>query len=125
MERYLTDSENQFVIDLNPPPPVVLPAAVVLFEDQFYRAQTAWTAVQPPGNYLDGPMRWQYDPFSQAFSEQSNIYTDAAAASPSGVAPMLINETVVPAAFSYHARLVAGAGAHRQPRVARVTRVEP
>jgi hypothetical protein len=52
----------------------------------FNRGIPGWTAVQPAGTYLDGPMRWQYDIVSGAFLEQSNIYTDAAAASPSATA---------------------------------------
>lgn len=82
--------------------------ATLLFEDDFNRGIPGWTAVQPPGAYIDGPMRWQYDIVSGAYLENSNIYTDAAAASTSATAVMLINDTVAPAAFTYKARLVAG-----------------
>lgn len=83
-------------------------AATLLFEDDFDRGLPGWTAVQPPGNYLDGPMRWQHDLVSGAFIEQSNIYTDASTASPSAVAAMLINDTPTDAPFTYRARLIAG-----------------
>lgn len=53
-------------------------------------------------------MRWQYDVVSGAFLEQSNIYTDAAAASPSATAVMLVNDTVTGTNFVYRARLTAG-----------------
>jgi len=82
--------------------------ASLLFEDTFDRGIPGWTAVQPPGNYLDGPMRWQYDIVSGGFVEQSNIYTDAAAASPSATAVMLINDAVAGDTFTYTARLIAG-----------------
>ena len=82
--------------------------AAVLFEDDFNRSFPGWTAVQPPGNYSDGPLRWQYDIVSGAFVEQSNIFTDSATFSPSAVAPMLINDTVTAANFTYTARLTAG-----------------
>jgi len=83
-------------------------AATLLFEDDFNRGIEGWTAVQPGGDYLDGPMRWQYDIVSGAFVEQSNIYSPAAAGSLSGRAVMLINEALAPAEFTYSARLTAG-----------------
>lgn len=82
--------------------------AALLFEDTFDRAVPGWTAVQPLGVYIDGPLRWQYDIVSGAWVENSNLYTDAAANSPSATAPMLINDAVAPADFTYRARLVAG-----------------
>ena len=95
-------------ICLNLKPATFAAAATLLFEDDFNRGIPGWTAVQPPGAYIDGPMRWQYDIVSGAYLENSNIYTDAAAASTSATAVMLINDTVAPAAFTYKARLVAG-----------------
>lgn len=82
--------------------------AVLLFEDDFNRGIPGWTSVQPPGTYLDGPMRWQYDIVSGAFLEQSNIYTDAADASPSATAVMLVNDANAGTNFTYKARLTAG-----------------
>src|SRR5262245_2299363 len=83
--------------------------ATLLFEDNFTGGIPGWTAIQPTGgNYLDGPMIWQYDVPSSSFSEQSNIYTDNAAASPTRIAVMLINDTVAPSNFLYTARLTAG-----------------
>lgn len=82
--------------------------APLVFEEQFNAGIPGWTAVQPTGTYLDGPMRWQYDIVSGSFLEQSNIYTDAAAASPSAVAVMLINDAVAGTNFTYSARLTAG-----------------
>ena len=83
--------------------------ATLLFEDQFTGGIPGWTAVQPSGGaYSDGPMLWQYDAVSSSFSEQSNIFTDAAAASPTRIAVMLINETVAPSNFVFKARLTAG-----------------
>ena len=80
----------------------------VLFEDDFNRGIPGWTAVQPAGAYLDGPLRWQYDIVSEGFVETSNIYTDDAGFSPSAVAPMLINDTLAPVSFTFTARLTAG-----------------
>jgi len=82
--------------------------AVLLFEDDFNRGIPGWTAVQPTANYLDGPLRWQYDIVSESFLEQSNIYTDAADASPSATAVMLINDANAGTNFTYKARLTAG-----------------
>lgn len=80
----------------------------LLFEDEFTGGIPGWTAVQPPGSYIDGPMLWQYDVTSDSFVEQSNIYTDNSASSPTRTAAMLINDTVAPDNFSYSARLTAG-----------------
>jgi hypothetical protein len=82
--------------------------ATLLFEDDFNRGIPGWVQVQPTGTYLDGPMRWQYDIVSEAFLEQSNIYTDGAASSPSATAVMLINDAVAGTNFTYTARLTAG-----------------
>ncbi|MBI2949531.1 MAG: hypothetical protein HYY23_17990 [Verrucomicrobia bacterium] len=84
--------------------------AVLLFEDDFNRGIPGWTAVQPTGNgtYISEPLRWQYDIVGGGFLEQSNIYTDAADASPSATAPMLINDAVAGTNFTYKARLTAG-----------------
>jgi uncharacterized repeat protein (TIGR02543 family) len=82
--------------------------AAVLFEDDFNRSFPGWTAVQPAGNYLDGPLQWEYDIVSSAFVEQSNIYTDNSTFSSSAIAPMLINDTVTAVNFTYTARLTAG-----------------
>jgi hypothetical protein len=82
--------------------------ATLLFADDFDRGIPGWTAVQPAGTYLDGPMRWQYDIVSGAFLEQSNIYTDNANASPSATAVMLINDAVAGPTFNFKARLIAG-----------------
>ncbi|HNU53379.1 MAG TPA: hypothetical protein PKJ98_20995 [Verrucomicrobiota bacterium] len=82
--------------------------ATLLFEDDFDGGIPGWTAVQPPGTYIDGPLRWQYDIVSGAYVEQSNIYTDNAAASPTATAAMLINDAVAGPAFTFKARLVAG-----------------
>jgi hypothetical protein len=90
--------------------PVVRSApATLLFEDDFNRGIPGWTAVQPVGgNYLDGPMLWQYDIVSNAFVEQSNVYTDSATYSVTRIATMLINDTIAPTNFTYKARLTAG-----------------
>jgi hypothetical protein len=82
--------------------------ATLLFEDDFNRAIPGWTAIQPPGTYIDGPMRWQYDIVSSAYVENSNIYTDNAGASPSGTAVMLINDAVTTTPFTYKTRLTMG-----------------
>ncbi|MBP7826274.1 MAG: hypothetical protein KA236_06965 [Verrucomicrobia bacterium] len=82
--------------------------AALLFEDDFERSFPGWTVVQPPGQYIDGPLYWQYDMISGAFAEQSNIYTDSASYSPSAVAPMLINDATTSGAFTYSAHLTAG-----------------
>jgi len=79
-----------------------------MFEDDFNAGIPGWTSVQPMGAYLDGPLLWQFDFATGAFAEQSNIYTDSAAYSPTAVAPMLINDTVAGASFTYSARLTAG-----------------
>ena len=96
-----------FLVSLATAEALAAPAAL-LFEDEFNRGIPGWTAVQPPGTYIDGPMRWQYDIVTGAFLEQSNIYTDAAAASPSATAVMLVNDAVAGANFTYRARLIAG-----------------
>ncbi|MBI4327961.1 MAG: hypothetical protein HY674_22250 [Chloroflexi bacterium] len=85
--------------------------ATLLFEDDFNRALPGWTAVQPPvslGAYAAGPMRWQYDIVSEAFVENSNIYTTPAGGSDSGTAVMLINEAMTGDEFTFKARLIAG-----------------
>jgi uncharacterized repeat protein (TIGR02543 family) len=82
--------------------------AAVLFEDDFNRGIPGWTAIQPAGAYLDGPLRWQYDIVSGGFVETSNLYTDNSTFSPSSVAPMLINDTQTAVNFTYSARLTAG-----------------
>ncbi|HKS38740.1 MAG TPA: hypothetical protein VJW76_16215, partial [Verrucomicrobiae bacterium] len=83
--------------------------ATLLFEDHFTGGIPGWTAVQPSGgNYIDGPMLWEYDVLSDAFSEQSNLYTDSATFSVTRIASMLINESVAPSNFTYTARLTAG-----------------
>ncbi|MCI0534126.1 MAG: hypothetical protein L0Z50_02745 [Verrucomicrobiales bacterium] len=82
--------------------------AALLFEDDFNRGLPGWTAVQPVGTYLDGPLRWQYDIVRSSFLEQSNIYTDAADASPSATAAMLINDAMAGTNLTYKARLIAG-----------------
>lgn len=82
--------------------------ATVLFEDNFDRGIPGWTAIQPPGAYLDGPLRWLYDVVSGGFVEQSNIYTDSPTSSSTRIAPMLINDTLAPASFTFSARLTAG-----------------
>ena len=84
-----------------------LPASV-LFQDDFNRGIPGWTAVQPPGNYTSGPLRWQYDIVSGGFVEQSNIYTDSSTVSATATAPMLINDTVTAASFTFSARMTAG-----------------
>ena len=84
-------------------------AATLLFEDNFNGGIPGWTAVQPAaGNYLDGPMLWIYDASTEAFSEQSNLYTDSATFSGTRITSMLINGTVAPANFTFSARLTAG-----------------
>ena len=80
----------------------------VLFQDDFNAGIPGWTAVQPPGAYLDGPLQWQYDIVSEAFVEQSNVYTDNPTYSPTAVAPMLINDTLATPPFTFSARLTAG-----------------
>src|SRR5688572_7815904 len=83
--------------------------ATLLFEDHFTGGIPGWTAVQPAGgNYIDGPMLWEYDVLSDAFSEQSNLYTDSATFSITRIASMLINDSVAPSNFTYTARLTAG-----------------
>lgn len=80
----------------------------VLFEDQFDAGIPGWTVVQPPGAYLDGPLRWEYDIVANAFVEQSNIYTDSATSSSTATAPMLVNDTVTAVNFALSGRLTAG-----------------
>ena len=80
----------------------------VLFEDNFDSSPAGWTAIQPPGAYIDGPLRWQYFLAPGAFVEQSNIYTDNPTASPTAIAPMLINDTLTAVNFTFSARLTAG-----------------
>lgn len=87
---------------------VQLTKAALLFEDNFDRSFSGWEVVQPPGQYIDGPLSWRYDVVSGAFTEQSNIYTDNASYSPTAVAPMLINAATTTGAFTYQARLTAG-----------------
>lgn len=82
--------------------------AAVLFEDDFEYGFPGWTAVTPPGIYIDGPLRWQYDFVLGAFSENSNIYTDNATSSSTATTPMLINDTLTAVNFTYTARLTAG-----------------
>lgn len=82
--------------------------AGTLFQDDFDRGIPGWTAVQPEGAYLDGPLRWQYDIVSAAFVEQSNIYTDSASYSSTAIAPMLINNASTAVNFTFRARLTAG-----------------
>jgi hypothetical protein len=84
--------------------PVALQASV-LFEDDFYQGIPGWTAIQPPGAYLDGPLRWEYDAVTGAIVERSNIYTDNATFSPTAVAPMLINDALTAINFNFSARL--------------------
>ena len=80
----------------------------ILFEDDFNQGIPGWTAVLPPDVYTDGPMRWQYDIVSDAFLEQSNAYSGLPAGSTNATAPLLINDAVAPANFTYKARLIAG-----------------
>ncbi|MBE0544669.1 MAG: metallophosphoesterase [Verrucomicrobia bacterium] len=82
--------------------------ASVLFEADFEDGIPGWTAVQPPGVYLDGPLRWEFDFENLAFVEQSNIYTDNPSFSPTATAPMLINDATTSGSFTYGARLTAG-----------------
>ena len=82
--------------------------ASVLFEDDFNLGFPGWTAVQPPGLYVSGPLLWQYDIGNSAFTENSNIYTDDSTFSPSAIAPMLINDAVTATNFTFTARLTAG-----------------
>ena len=82
--------------------------ASVLFEEDFTQSFAGWTVVRPPANYQGGPLRWEYEMVNGAFVEQSNIYTDASTYSSSATAPMLINDTVTGASFTYSARLTAG-----------------
>ena len=53
-------------------------------------------------------MLWQYDRVSNAFSEQSNIYTESSGTPPNRVAVMLINNANCPDSFTYTARLTGG-----------------
>ena len=82
--------------------------ATLLFEENFNATIPGWTAVLPPGAYIDGPMRWQYDIVNKAFFENSNIYTENAAGAPNAVAAMMINTATVVSNFTYKARLTAG-----------------
>ncbi len=86
-------------------PSAVSLQATVLFQDDFL---TGWSVVQQQGEYFGGPLRWEYDLTNAAIVEQSNVYTDDALNSPSAIAPMLINDTVTGASFTYTARLTAG-----------------
>ncbi len=89
--------------------PVFAATPVTLFEDHFTGGIPGWTAVQPAGGlYIDGPMLWVYDAVSDSYSEQSNLYTDGAGLSVTRIAPMLINDAVVPGDFAFTARLTAG-----------------
>jgi uncharacterized repeat protein (TIGR02543 family) len=83
--------------------------ATVLFQDDFTGGIPGWTAVLPAlGNWIDGPMLWQFDKVNNSFSEQSNLYTDASLYSGSRITSMLINATPTPTNFTYSARLTAG-----------------
>lgn len=83
--------------------------AALLFEDNFTGGIPGWTAIQPSGgNYIDGPMLWIYDKNTEAFSEQSNLYTDSPGFSFSRITPMLISDTIAPTNFTYTATLTAG-----------------
>ena len=79
-----------------------------LFEDDFNRGFPGWTAVKPPGAYIDGPLQWLYDVVTSSFVERSNIYTDNATSSSTATAPMLINDSLTAINFTYTARLTAG-----------------
>lgn len=83
--------------------------ATVLFQDDFTGGIPGWTAVQPAlGNWIEGPMIWQFDKTYNAFSEQSNLYTDSSLYSGSRVTSMLINGTLAPTNFTFTARLIPG-----------------
>lgn len=82
--------------------------ATLLLEDDFNRSIQGWTAVEPSGTYIEGPLRWQWDVVSQSWVENSNRYTDDAAFSPTATAPMLINDALVTGAYTFNARLRAG-----------------
>lgn len=85
-----------------------LARAGVLFHDDFDTGVSGWATVQPPGVYIDGPLRWEYDLETGAWTEQSNIYTDHSTYSATATAPMLINEVQVEGPFTFSARLTAG-----------------
>lgn len=82
--------------------------ARLVFEDQFNRGLPGWTAVQPTGTYLDGPMRWQYDIVGGGVSRSEQHLHGRGALPPSATAVMLINDTVAGTNFTYRARLTAG-----------------
>lgn len=82
--------------------------AEVLFEEDFNFGFPGWTAVQPPGSFIDGPSLWHYDVERKGFVETSNYYTDAAGSSSTRRAAMLINDTATSGDFTYTARLIAG-----------------
>lgn len=84
--------------------------AVTLFEDDFNGGIPGWSVVQPAaGTWVEPPLLWQFDKVSNAFSEQSNIYTGASGSgSPTRLAVMLISDYVAPTNFGYTARLTAG-----------------
>jgi len=95
--------------------PVFAATPVTLFEDHFTGGIPGWTAVQPAGGlYIDGPMLWVYDAVSDSYSEQSNLYTDGAGLSVTRIAPMLINDAVVPGDFAFTARFWFGLGVRKR-----------
>ncbi len=83
----------------------------ILFADNFVDDVPGWTAVAPVGTtgttYVSGPLRWIYDSVNGGFTENSNVYTDAAGFSTTRVAPMLINDTVAGETFTFNARMIA------------------
>ncbi len=82
--------------------------AVVLLDERFDDGIPGWTSVQPPGSYVDGPLRWEYDLGARAFVERSNIYADPGTNSHSAPAPMIVNGAVATAPYTFRARLTAG-----------------
>lgn len=88
---------------------MVLPVrAAVLLDERFDDGIPGWTSVQPPGVYRDGPLQWEYDVGARAFVERSNVHTDSGDGSPPAVVPMIVNEAMVMAPFTYRARMTAG-----------------
>src|ERR1051325_2579886 len=82
--------------------------ATLLFEDDFLQGIPGWTAVQPAGGAYSGTMLWQYDVYRTNMFDDSNIFTDSSAFSPSRIAAMLIKDTVAPASnFTYTVRMTA------------------
>ncbi|MCD8533886.1 MAG: hypothetical protein LR011_03475, partial [Verrucomicrobia bacterium] len=84
--------------------------AALLFEADFSVGKPGWTSVQPDyaTQWLAGPLRWVFDTQRNLVSENSNIYSDDANASPSTAAAMFINDRDSGLDFTYSASIKPG-----------------